>query len=226
MRERGVLYMVWGDKADQVLERSRRSLALHHPELPVEVVRIEAKDLYEGFLEKAKMRGLSPFRETLFLDADTVVMGRLDFGFEKAAKHGIACCINECPWAKRNRNSLKGDIIEYNTGVIFFSDKAAAVFDAWEEFAPKLDSSIVFLNGDRTMTMPRNDQCSFAAAIERTDFVPFVLPLNWNYRPMYHEAFFGPIKVWHGYADPPEQYFKLNRYYEDPESIIQFHPLR
>ncbi|MEJ0070814.1 MAG: hypothetical protein WDO24_21130 [Pseudomonadota bacterium] len=34
----------------------------------------------------------SPFETTVYLDADTVVLGRLDYGFEMAERFGLACC--------------------------------------------------------------------------------------------------------------------------------------
>ena len=104
MSERGVIYMVWGRgvKIERALERSRKSVAAVHPELPVEVIRLDdANDPCKGLLEKARMFERSPFHETLFLDADTVVLGRLDYGFRKAQDFGLACCICECPWARR-----------------------------------------------------------------------------------------------------------------------------
>jgi hypothetical protein len=44
MPELGVLYTVWGrdDKTERALARSRKSLNAIHPELPVEVIRVEA----------------------------------------------------------------------------------------------------------------------------------------------------------------------------------------
>lgn len=222
MSERGVIYMVWGDKVEAVLERSRRSLAEQHPELPVEVVRLTAEDPVKALLEKARMLRHTPFRETLFLDADTVVLGRLDFGFAKAQRFGLACCINECPWARRYP-SLSGDMIEYNTGVLFFTETAKPLFEAWERLAPQLDSSIPFVHKGKPARMPFNDQCGFAAAVEETGIQPFVLPLNWNFRPKYHRAFFGPIKIWHDYDEVHPQILEFNRYYAQPKSIIQFH---
>jgi hypothetical protein len=65
------------------------------------------------------MMELSPFEETLYLDADTVVLDRLDFGFEQAARFGVACCICECPWARRYRGLPNDDGVEYSTGVLF-----------------------------------------------------------------------------------------------------------
>ena len=63
----------------------------------------------------------------------------------------------------------------------------------------------------------------FALAIENTQFNPFILPLNWNFRPIWHRSFFGPIKVWHDYSDPPPYFEELNTYYSNKDSIIQYH---
>lgn len=222
MRERGALYIVWGETVEPVLERSRRSLATVHPELPVEVVRLKAADPIKQLIEKSRMAQYTPFRETLFLDADTVVLGRLDYGFEKARRFGLACCICECPWARRYA-SLSGDVIEYNTGVLFFTGESGPLFEAWQRLAAQLDSSIRFVRDGKPARMPYNDQCGFAAAVEETGFSPFILPLNWNFRPAWHRAFFGPIKIWHDYGDVHPQILEFNRYYERPGSIIQFH---
>ena len=64
----------------------------------MEVFRLDADDPIKGLLQKSQMFQFSPFRETLYLDADTVVLGRLDFAFLKAQEFGLACCICECPW--------------------------------------------------------------------------------------------------------------------------------
>jgi hypothetical protein len=91
MPDRGIIYMVWGndDRTQRALARSRQSVQSFHPELPIEVIRIEADDRIKGLLEKSLMFRRSPFRETLYLDADTVVLGRLDFGFRKAQDFGL-----------------------------------------------------------------------------------------------------------------------------------------
>jgi hypothetical protein len=225
MSERGVLYTVWGrdDKTERALARSRKSLNAIHPELPVEVIRVDVDDPVKGLLEKSRMFERSPFRETLFLDADTVVLGRLDFGFRKAQDFGLACSICECPWAQRYAG-IKGETIEYNTGVMFFGERAKPVFESWTRLAPQLDSSIVFLGPQgQLLRMPYNDQCSFAAAIEATGFLPFVLPLNWNFRPQWQRSFFGPLKIWHDYAEVPAFFAEMQKYYHQPGAIIQYH---
>jgi hypothetical protein len=225
MSDRGVLYIVWGhdNKTERVLERSKQSLKQVHPELPVEVCRLNVDDPLKGLLEKARMFDLSPFRETLFLDADTVVLGRLDFGFAKAREFGLACCICECPWARRHAG-VHGETIEYNTGVLFFGDRAKPVFDCWSRLAPQIDSSIIFHGAEgQIMRMPHNDQGSFAAAIEETRFSPFVLPVNWNFRPQWQLSFFGPVKIWHDYVDPPPFFEEMRRYYSQPDAVVQYH---
>jgi hypothetical protein len=89
--------------------------------------------------------------------------------------------------------------------------------------AETIDSSILGVNEQGIYKMPANDQGSFALAIEQTSFNPFVLPLNWNFRPHWHKSFFGPIKIWHDYSDPPAFFEELNAYYANKDSIIQYH---
>ena len=227
MAKRGVLYLTWGNdsKTTAALHRSVAALRRWHPELGVEVARGEDRGPFEGLLQKAAMLERSPFEETLFLDADTVVMGRLDFGFEKARQFGLACCICECPWARRYRRSIAGDTVEYNTGVLFWTKRAKPVFDAWREQAATLDSSIDLVRPDgKPGVMPYNDQASFAAALELTSVNPCALPLNWNFRPMWHKTFFGPIKIWHDYSEPPAALLELNQIYEHG-AVISFHKM-
>src|SRR5262245_56586963 len=183
----------------------------------------EDAEPFKGLLQKSRMLELSPFSETLYLDADTVVMGRLDFAFLKAQEFGLACCICECPWACRY-GGIQGETVEYNTGVLFFNKQATPVFETWSQLAPQIDSSINFLSAEgRKLKMPYNDQCSFAAAIEHRKFLPFVLPLNCNFRPQWHRSFFGPIKIWHDYVEPPPFFAEMSKYYEQPQAIIQYH---
>jgi hypothetical protein len=221
---RGVLYMVWGDEIEAMLQRSIASVKLHHPELPVEIVRLDGRgDDPMLLLQKARMAERTPFAETLFLDADTVVLDRLDFGFESATRYGLACCICESPWARRYRGlAASGDLIEYNTGVLFFTEKAKPVFDLWPMLAAEIDSASLFAKDGKPVVMPANDQASFAAAVERAGAPPFVLPLNWNYRPEFQKSFFGPIKVWHCYLEVPAAFQQLAGYYQKPDSVVQY----
>lgn len=214
----GVLYVFWGEKAKSTLQRSSDSLKAVHPELPVEVVELPPDSCLP---DKAKLFDLSPFEETIFLDTDTVVLQPLHFAVGKARKHGLACAICECPWAKRY-GGLGGNLVEYNTGVLFFSREARPVFNRWKELAHEIDSSIRFYVGDQLRLMPNNDQAAFAKAVDEWESTPFVLPLNWNFRPIWHRSFFGPIHVWHDYSEPPASLKTWNASQTRPDSIIQF----
>ena len=199
---RGALYMVWGEAAEREAQASAASLSLSNPGLAYTIHRMP-----EGscLLDKAEMFDISPYEETVFLDSDTRILGDLSFGFERAREYGIACCICECPWASRYP-SIAGDCIEYNTGVLFFDKRHAGaerVFYAWQDYAGAVDSSITWDCGGRTLRMPYNDQAGFALAVEAEKFNPFVLPMNWNFRPQWHRTWFGGLKVWHGRHDVP-----------------------
>jgi hypothetical protein len=218
--------MVWKGEGEgrtwDVLDRSIASLKKVHPELPYAV-----EILPEGstLLDKARMYDLSPFDETLFLDADTVVLGRLDMGFEKAKDWGVALCICECPWARRFGGLHGcGDLVEFNTGVVFFNknhEYVADLFCKWQELAPKIDSSLEFMSDTGKAVMPLNDQASFALACEVEMFNPFALPLNWNFRHRWQKTVFGPIKVWHDYDDVPENVKRWNEAQSRPDAVIQ-----
>ncbi len=222
MAKRGVLYVVWGEYDGGALERSRQSLARVHPDMPVEVIELPAGST---LLDKARMMELSPFEETLFLDADTVVLDDLSYGFEQVRRFGLACSICECPWARRYAG-LSGDMVEYNTGVLFFTEFARPVFNAWRACVAEIDSSILFHNGQELTQMPLNDQAGFAKALDDTGFRPFILPYNWNFRPKWHKSWFGPLKIWHDYSDVPEPLWAHNAEQASSDSIVRLSVLR
>jgi hypothetical protein len=144
---RGILYIVWGDKIEPLLKRSMDSVRKFYPDLPIHVHRGQP-DPIRGLQQKSKMISLTPFETTLFLDADTVVVGNLDYAFDRCEEFGLACSICECPWLRRY-GSTEGDQIEYNTGVLFFSPKARQVFETWQSIAPTTPSQSRWRAPDR-----------------------------------------------------------------------------
>lgn len=115
---RGVISIYWGDETKLPIERLKASLKRFHPELRHEIFKIEAPAGDDSSLNrKAAMHEMTPFDETLYLDIDTVVMGNLDFGFEKARAHGLALVINECPWAKRYHKILTATKLNTTPGL-------------------------------------------------------------------------------------------------------------
>lgn len=220
---RGVLYIKWGTAHDHLLQRSIESLKKLHPELPVHVHELPPEST---LLDKAKMFDVSPFEETLYLDVDTLVMGKLDFGFEQAKRFGISCTICECPWAKRYQGlrPFREDMPEYNTGVIFFSLKSEAFFQRWEKMNRRVDSSIKFKIDGKDAIMPLNDQAGFAETTWATEIHPAVLAMNWNLRPEWQRNWFGGIKIWHDYRDVPANVQAFNDQQSQPGAIIEYFP--
>lgn len=202
---RGVLYIVWGDSIGKYLGRSMQSVRTVHPELPIHVERLS--DNAQGLKAKTRMGRLTPFDSTLCLDADTVVLGPLDFAFERAEQFGLACCICEAPWMRRY-GTQEGDAIEYNTGVLFFTQAARQTFNLWEQLSehPHGHSSRWQIAGDvMTRGLQFDDQASFGRAVVASEMNPFVLPINYNLRPTFHRSFFAPVKIWHAYEDVPNR---------------------
>lgn len=207
---RGVLYMIWPGPVDcePLLQRSIASVKLWHPELPIHVERLP-----DGatLLDKAKMNDITPFCQTLYLDADTVVMDRLDYGFDRAERFGMACSICEAPYAARFAGLAdRGDLVEYNTGVLFWEVGISRgfmgeFFPSWKRWCGELDSSLTWTERGQWFTMPLNDQAGFAAAMDASRARPFILPMNWNLRPQWQTSWFGKVKVWHAYWDPPQE---------------------
>ena len=66
-----------------------------------------------------------------------------------------------------------------------FTKTESNVFEEWKNLVKVLDSSIDLVKGSERARIEVNDQGPFAMALEKTGFNPFVLPLNWNFRPMW-----------------------------------------
>jgi hypothetical protein len=223
---RGVLWMRWGETPG--LERSRASVRHWHPELPQHVAEMPADSTV---LCKSKMYDLSPFEETLFLDADTTVLGKLDYGYAIAGIHGIALTHSANPWQRRYyKMSCRQDDVEYSSGVVFFNKRTTAgdcnesvakrVFDEWK--ALNFDSRCKYTDdAGVTHEQEHNDQALLSLAIHRELFNPFVLPPNWNFVPRWQKQFFGPLKIWHGLEDIPQSLLKWNEEQAQPDAVIQ-----
>ena len=224
MSERGVLYIAW-EAADQaqtaLLARAVASLAEVHPELPYRIVRLPGT---RPHVEKATLGDTTPFATTLYLDADSVVLDRLDFGFEMAERYGLACCHGENPW-RRRFVGITGDAVDYDTGVLFFGAAAKPMLDAWKALAPLLDAPVNYVEDRQVRHAPPDDRLAFGEALARGAVAPFILPPNWSLRPPWQRSFFGPPKIWHGTGAPPDGLAQLRQYYARPDAIVLLHDL-
>lgn len=188
----GVLYVYWGNGPEVDLQKSLHSVKKlgydYH------IVKLEGQRHYG---DKARMYELSPFETTLFLDTDTILLDNINYGFEKANRHGLALSIAPACYARRFIKNC-GDWIEYNSGVIFFrkSDRVEEVFEKWIKHAHRY---------------PTSDQSSLTIALEDTHFNPFVLPQNYNFRShLKVNPIFGPIKIWHSKDSLPKNIVEWN----------------
>jgi lipopolysaccharide biosynthesis glycosyltransferase len=173
---------------------------------------------------KAKMWSLSPFEETLYLDADTVVLGDLDYGFAIARRHGIACTVSANPWQRRYRwmRPDHRDETEYSSGAVFFDKSygcARRVFRRWSGMTG--DTATVYVADDQVRVQNHNDQALFTAAMAREGFNPRVLPQNWNLCPKWQKSFFGPVKIWHGTEPVPASLLAWNEEQSKEGAVIK-----
>lgn len=205
---RGIIYIIWGklnDESKKSLNRSQESL-----------VQLGLKhEIFHGtgYKSKCDMFDLSPFDETAFLDIDTVVMGDLSYGFDAARKYGLAlviapACLATRHWDIKKNNPklthLSDDIIEYNSGVMFFTktDKTLALAESWRHYSKLIPKQFPC------------DQNALSIACWEIGFNPYVLTKNWNYRHLdapFKGSLFGPVKIWHSYSKVPEWIKKHNK---------------
>ena len=139
----------------------------------------------------------------VFLDTDTVVLGDVSLGFDKAERHGIAMA--PAPnynlghhWAFRaampDMDLLDRSQLQMNTGVIFFIRRP----DVEQVFLKWMDLAVRFDDHDHVAS----DQPLFTAAMELLDFNPYTLSPSYNYRGM-GELAVGPVHVWHSHHPVP-----------------------
>ena len=155
---KGVLYVAYGAKARQEARLSAESLARPHPSWPVQVITegepvdwartIQWPDLgTPGRWAKVNLDQLSPWDQTLFLDADTRVYGSLHVGFaylDRGWDLAIVPSIPQggellghCSQAERNATiwECRIDPLQLNTGALWFrkSYRVRLLFQAWRD---------------------------------------------------------------------------------------------
>ena len=155
--ERGILYIAFGEAARTQAANSIRTLKKVGNKLPVAVVSdspLEGADINIFHIDndvsarsvKTRIYSLSPFRETLFLDADTEVMKSPDGGFELLKYVDVVLTqdantkLSDANWRYlspeevRETKELVGvDVMYFNSGVIFFkrSERIKEMFQQW-----------------------------------------------------------------------------------------------
>ena len=157
--ERGALYVVYGEKAREQALESIATVREYAPELPIAVVSdrpLEGADYQIYHVDadpgartiKTRMYSLSPFRETMFLDADTRLLQDPAAGFDLLKYADVV--LSQDPvrifadqtWPHLDPQEVKttraevpagGRLCYWNSGVVFFgrSIRAKELFQAW-----------------------------------------------------------------------------------------------
>tara|TARA_Y100000034_G_scaffold121593_1_gene165984 strand:+ start:2309 stop:3061 length:753 start_codon:yes stop_codon:yes gene_type:complete len=227
--KRGVLFVAWGDKFIEELERCRVSVE-ERLGLPTCLITDQNTDVDESKFYKVlrpdfgKLRGngcksimyrLSPFRQSLFLDTDTVVVNSdLEYGFNKAEKFGIALCQPPLFLLRERIRSLDtDDHIMYNSGVIFFEKgpDVERVFNTYEDLC--------------ATTRSKTDQQFLSLSMHENNYNPFGLPLTWNLRAHFGQGctyIYGPIKIWHTRKPVPDNIDEYNKVWRAVAGVSKY----
>lgn len=158
--EEGALYVAYGEKAIANAEYSITTVKKLAPRLPIAVIsdrKLAGSDFWIPHVDidpgaraaKTRMYSLSPFRKTLFLDADTEVLADPLHGFRMLERVDVVMAqdpvriFNQTTWAALNQEEVRvtkaetagGEFNYYNTGVIYFRRNQAVqqLMQAWHE---------------------------------------------------------------------------------------------
>lgn len=202
---RGVLYVATGAKYVDDAIRSSSSVRRHMPDLDIAIVtdlpeRVAGKFEHvielpgsprHSFLDKVVGLGLSPFEDTLFLDADTFVCESCTEVFDLLPRFDLAVAHDACRVGAPV--DCPESFGELNTGVLVFrqTEEMQALLRRWLENY-RLD--------DEQAPGERNDQPSFRVALFESNIRFHVLTPEYNFI-LWYPAFsgeYGRVKIVHG----------------------------
>ena len=231
---RAIVNMVWGAKfVEQSLQcaasaafmeipfvlitdaASEQYIPADHPFARVKIVeRFRSYD----WLNKSTLWDHLPeeYNSFLYLDTDTVILDDVRFGFDQAEKFGFAAsqatsyCLPSHHEFRRIMTATglpDAGQLQYNAGVYFFVRRpdVEAVFELYQESAYALSEQFHY----RNRAGKKADQPFLTYAMERLDFNPYTLSINYCYRALDAEPVCGDIRIWHSHSPVPEG---LNEY--------------
>ena len=149
MTTRGVVYIAYGVHAVNEATASIFTLRGFH-DWPIAVVGAQIANCQRldfpdhgtpGRWAKVNLDLLTPFDETLYLDADTRIHDRLDLGFCLLAHYDLVLVPSRPQHADALQHCLEAervftlqrilDPLQLNTGVMWFNHNVAPLFEAW-----------------------------------------------------------------------------------------------
>ncbi len=193
--EFGVLYAATGSNYRKEARQSARSLKEWMPDYPIaihtdfpEEFPRELFDFVEkiekpqfSYVDKIPPLLSSPFKNTLFLDTDTLIVGRIDELKELLSRFELAYCHDTARfsgWDVQQYQQYSKAFPEPNSGVILFrnSDKVRCLFRNWYRIYQKQMAS---------NSKPKHDQASFREAVYLSDLNFTILPPEYNLRTVF-----------------------------------------
>lgn len=206
---RGVMYMAWGENAVRQAHESMMSLWLHEPKMPVMVlgdreterllrrcaprndttfhlVEMDPFDMRgrPGFKFlagriKPLMAKISPWDETLYVDADSLFKQSPSPGFERLKLWDLVIACHEkgvggTDWSncteRKETSKLIGSpmVLYHNSGMIFWrkNERTEKLFDLWSE------EWLKYQHWD--------EQVALLRALMRSEAVYLNVPISWN----------------------------------------------
>ena len=149
MTTRGVVYIAYGRRAVTEATASIFTLRRFH-DWPIAVIGEAIRGCAHiqwpntgtpGRWAKVNLARLTPFDETLFLDADTRIHGKLDIGFRLLAHYDLVIVASRPQHsevlshlsAEERTYTLQQllDPLQLNTGVMWFNRAVTPLFEAW-----------------------------------------------------------------------------------------------
>lgn len=234
---RAIVYMAWGE--DYIHEAIHSASSAAFMSIPLVLItdktgetfipdehpfsRIQRVDKFRSadHLTKSTLWDHLPkeFNSFLFLDTDVVILKDVTFGFEQAEKHGFAAS-QATNYSLPDHHDFRrimlafglpdaGQLL-YNSGVYFFIHRpdVESVFELYQEMAYTLSEQFDYKNRRNN----RSDQAFLSFAMERLNFNPYTLSINYNYRGLDAEPACGDIRIWHSRHPVPTGVNDYERY--------------
>jgi len=198
--ERGVIYIATGEKYVEMAARSAKSLKSHSPNIPTYIFTDCNVDRYScfdgsanipstqpGYLNGAKLdyHDKTPFKKTLFLDADTRVCENITHMFDVLDRFDIAVAYE--PGRTRELEKYPGlaprGFLPVNSGVILYksTDSVIELMKNWQEAHIK--------SGNRQAQPTLRDQ------LWLSDIRLLILPPEYNCRKRFYFNYLKKSKV-------------------------------
>lgn len=195
--ERGILYIATGPSFIEEALLSAESVKAVWPNIPLALITDlpPVKHLFDHIItvpaerssrDKPRYMALTPFAQTVFLDADTYCCAEFPEVFDLLDRHELVAAYDDGRFTERcdpasgavsfvKVPGIPDALPELNTGVIAFR-RTSAVLALLEQWLVEYDRGLA------TGLLDYHDQPSFRSVVYRSDVKLAVLPSEYNFR--------------------------------------------